>query len=149
MSFTSTFIHEPLILIAYYIRNRSMSEHYLIEFVHHRVIILARLDTWPILVIYTRSLFYFGILYYVLSISKFPFFLLAPLFVRYLSLGHPRVSKVWSDGNSTKMFFPYLKMYAKNLKNQIKIIGNYRWSYTSMSTFFTRYYLILNFYGQL
>lgn len=117
---TSKFKYKPSILIVYYTRNRPMYEHYLIEFVHHRVIILARLDTWPILVIYTRSPFYFGILYYVLSISEFPFFLLAPLFVRYLSLGHPRVSKVWSDENSTKMFFLYLKTYAKNTKIQIK-----------------------------
>lgn len=129
-----------------------MCEHYLIEFVHHRVmIILARLDTWPILVIYTRNPFYFGILYYVLSISEFPLFLLAPLFVRYLSLGHPRLSKVWSDENSTKMFSLYLKTYAKNTKIQIKkkpvFTGDFLWAY--QNCLFINRYLKLNRYGQL
>lgn len=146
------FKYKPYILIVYNTRNRPMSEHYLIEFVHHLVIILARLDTWPILVIYTRSPFYFGILYYVLSISEFPFFLLAPLFVRYLSLGHPRVSKVWSDGNSTKMFIPYLKIHAKNSKIRKKWkkkTGSYRWFYIRVCQccLFINRYLKLNCYG--
>lgn len=133
--FTSKFKYKPSILIVYYTRNRPMSLSYWNRSpsrdhfgqVRH-VTYFSHLHKKPIL--------FWHIILCTIYIWV-SLFLLAPLFVRYLSLGHPRVSKVWSDENSTKMFFLYLKTYAKNSKIQKKkITGSYRWFFTSMSTLF-------------
>lgn len=101
-----------------YTQNRLMSEHYLIEIIQHRFGQVGHMAYFSRL--HKEAILFWHIILWTIYNCVFPFFFLVPLYRKNICPWvHPRVSKVWSDGNSTENFFPYLNnTYAKNSKNQ-------------------------------
>lgn len=105
-----------------------MSEYYLIELVRRPFGQVGHVAYFSRL--HKEAILFWHIILCTIYNYVFPFFFLGPSLYtsRYLSLGHPRVFKEWSDGNSTTNFFPYLYVYAKNSKNHKIRTGDFSWT---------------------